>query len=150
MCAALRGVVRFDDPQQIPYAHGKVGVATMAVLWAQPLNALARPRHGVSLRRRVWEFMHALLGRCAIMLGIINIFSGMYILGRELRLIPFNTWVSWAVVSLGVVWLAGAALQKAMDQRERLRQQQAGHGEATPKPKTGEEGPAAGVVRLEP
>ena len=66
---ALRGIVAFDDPVRIPYAHGKVGVAAMAVLWAQPLNGLARPHPGVLRRRRVWEFAHALLGRCAIMLG---------------------------------------------------------------------------------
>jgi len=124
--AALRDDVRFDDPERIPYAHGKVGVAAMAVLWAQPLNALARPHPGVSRRRRAWEFLHALLGRCAIVLGIVNIFSGMYILGRELRLIPFDTWAGWAATSLGIIWLAGAAIQKAMDQSERVAQQQSG------------------------
>jgi hypothetical protein len=122
--AALRDVVDFDDPERIPYAHGKVGVAAMAVLWAQPLNALARPHPGMSRRRSAWEFLHALLGRCAIILGIVNIFSGMYILGRELRLIPFDTWAGWAAASLGVIWLAGAAIQKATDQSERFRQQQ--------------------------
>ena len=119
-------MVRFDDPERIPYAHGKVGVAAMAVLWAQPLNALARPHPGVSRRRRAWELAHALLGRCAIILGIVNIFSGMYILGRELRLIPFNTWAGWAAVSLGAIWLAGAAIQKVTDQSERRSQLQAG------------------------
>ena len=65
--------------------------------------------------------------------GIVNIFSGMYILGRELRLIPFDTWAAWAAVSLGAIWLAGAAIQKASDQSERLRKQ-AGHEEARPRP----------------
>ena len=49
--------------------------------------------------------------------------SGVYVLGRELRLIPFNTWAAWAAVALGAIWLAGAALQKALDQRERVRRQ---------------------------
>ena len=53
--------------------------------------------------------------------GIVNIFTGTYILGRELRLVPFNTWAGWSATSLGAVWLAGAALQKAADQRERVR-----------------------------
>ena len=124
--AALRDDVRFDDPERIPYAHGKVGVAAMTVLWAQPLNALARPHRGVSRRRRAWEFVHALLGRCAIILGIVNIFTGMYFLGRELRLIPFNTWAGWAAVSLGAIWLVGAAIQKVLDQSARLNQQHVG------------------------
>ena len=52
----------------------------------------------------------------------MNVITGLYILGRELRLIPFNTGAAWAAVALGAVWLAGAALQKAMDQSERVRQ----------------------------
>ena len=151
MCdAALRGIVRFDDPVRIPYAHGKVGVAAMALLWAQPLNGLLRPHPGVTRRRRAWEYLHALLGRCAITLGaryaalagcypradaerrapgIVNIVTGTWILGRELRLIPFNTWATWAAFPLGLLWLAGAALQKTMDQSERMRQARRG-GEA--------------------
>ena len=61
----------------------------------------------------------------------MNIFSGMYILGRELRLIAFNTWAGWSAVSLGAVWLAGAAVQKAMDQSARVRQQARRAGETT-------------------
>ena len=67
--AALRHVVRFDDPHRIPYAHGKVGVAAMVLLWAQPLNGMLRPHVGVSRRRRAWELVHALLGRAALVLG---------------------------------------------------------------------------------
>jgi len=154
--SALRGFVPFDDPLLIPYAHGKVGVAAMALLWAQALSGLARPRAGVTSLRRAWEYAHALLGRCAITLGaqhscnavrlmrsiplsqpesllhdarcfragIVNLFTGIYILGRELRLAPFNTWAGWSAFALGVVWLAGAALQKTMDQSERVRRRQ--------------------------
>jgi hypothetical protein len=56
----------------------------------------------------------------------VNIVTGTWILGRELRLIPFNT---WAAFSLGLLWLAGAAIQKTMDQSERMRQARRG-GEA--------------------
>jgi hypothetical protein len=61
--------VPFDDPHLIPYAHGKVGVSAMALLWAQPLNGVLRPHPGISIRRRAWELGHALLGRCALVLG---------------------------------------------------------------------------------
>lgn len=75
-------------------------------------------------------------------------FTGIYILGRELRLVPFNTWVRrhhpmlrcsfvdcaeaagaftssaqacWSAVSLGCIWLLGAAIQKTLDQHGRMR-----------------------------
>ena len=67
--AAMRHLVAFTDPMRIPYAHGKVGVSAMVLLWAQPLNAVLRPHPGVTWRRRIWEHLHALLGRAAITLG---------------------------------------------------------------------------------
>ena len=90
--------------------------------------------------------------------GIVNIFTGMYILGRELRLIPFNTWArhshsnhaaacpgatcdarhcaaaqaTWSATSLGCLWLLGAAVQKTVDQRERGRAASAVERQPTP------------------
>ena len=69
----------FNDPVLIPYAHGKVGVSALCVLWAQPLNALLRPHPGVTRRRRAWEYAHALLGRAALVLGASSLVACMYV-----------------------------------------------------------------------
>jgi hypothetical protein len=78
----MRHRVAFDDPTRIPYAHGKVGVAAMTLLWAQPLNAVLRPHPGVTRRRRAWELAHALLGRAALTLG-----ARLRVAARSLRLV---------------------------------------------------------------
>ena len=72
----------FNDPVRIPYAHGKVGVSAMCVLWAQPLNALLRPHPGVTRRRRAWEYVHALLGRAALVLGASSLVACSAAAGR--------------------------------------------------------------------
>lgn len=70
-------------------------------------------------------------------LGIVNAFTGLWILGRELRLIPFATWAGWAAFALGLLWLAGAAIQKTMDQSERVRQARRGEETVQKRRETG-------------
>ena len=83
----MRHRVAFDDPKRIPYAHGKVGVAAMSVLWAQPLNALLRPHPGIATRRRAWEYAHALLGRTALTLGAMRGFGNLLVFWSRMTML---------------------------------------------------------------
>ncbi|KAF3793122.1 Cytochrome b561 domain-containing protein [Nymphaea thermarum] len=57
--------------------HQRIGLAVYALIWLQPLTALCRPRRGVR-GRTVWYFLHWILGTGASLLGIIDIYIGLY------------------------------------------------------------------------
>ncbi|KAL5698876.1 hypothetical protein ACHQM5_029855 [Ranunculus cassubicifolius] len=77
--AELRGFF-FDS------AHVKFGVTALFLVCAQPVNAFLRPNKPAngeepSSRRVLWEYLHVILGRCAIIAGIAAMISGMKHLG---------------------------------------------------------------------
>jgi Eukaryotic cytochrome b561 len=104
------------DIHRISLHHGDVGIAAVAFLFAQWLaGAILRPHQGTTFRRLAWEHAHAALGRCAIVLGVVNIFVGITI-ARDFHVITqtsYNVWVGLSAASLGFFWIVGEAVVKA-------------------------------------
>lgn len=67
-------LLKFDTPDD--FRHRQVGLVVMVLGVFQPLNALVRPKHG-SLLRVPWEWLHISVGRCAVILAMYNIYTGM-------------------------------------------------------------------------
>ncbi|KAL5206712.1 hypothetical protein ABZP36_034921 [Zizania latifolia] len=68
--------------------HVKFGVVALLLGGLQPLNAYFRPKRPsngeVSSRNRVlWEYLHVITGRSAIIVGIVALFTGMKHLGHR-------------------------------------------------------------------
>lgn len=66
--------------------HVKFGMAAISLACIQPVNAYFRPEKpangGEATRKRIiWEYLHVIVGRCAIFVGIAALFSGMKHLG---------------------------------------------------------------------
>uniref|UniRef100_A0A5B6ZE87 Cytochrome b561, DM13 and DOMON domain-containing protein n=1 Tax=Davidia involucrata TaxID=16924 RepID=A0A5B6ZE87_DAVIN len=68
--------------------HVKFGITAIFLACAQPVNAYLRPKRPpngeeVSSNRLLWEYIHVIVGRCAIVTGIAALFSGMKHLGER-------------------------------------------------------------------
>uniref|UniRef100_A0A0D9XGN4 Cytochrome b561 domain-containing protein n=1 Tax=Leersia perrieri TaxID=77586 RepID=A0A0D9XGN4_9ORYZ len=68
--------------------HVKFGVTALLLAVLQPLNAYFRPKRPAngeaSSRNRVlWEYLHVITGRSAIVVGIVALFTGMKHLGHR-------------------------------------------------------------------
>lgn len=65
--------------------HVKFGVVAIFLVCMQPVNAYLRPKKPangeVSSKRLFWEYLHVIMGRCAIVVGVAAVFSGMKHLG---------------------------------------------------------------------
>ncbi|KAG1363712.1 cytochrome b561, DM13 and DOMON domain-containing protein [Cocos nucifera] len=70
----------------ISSVHVKFGVTAMILACVQPINAYIRPKRPengevASSKRIIWEYVHVIIGRSAIIVGIAALFSGMKHLG---------------------------------------------------------------------
>ncbi|XP_010322736.1 cytochrome b561, DM13 and DOMON domain-containing protein At5g54830 [Solanum lycopersicum] len=68
--------------------HVKFGMLAIVLAIAQPINAYLRPKkpgagEEVSSNRRVWEYIHVIVGRGAIVVGIAALITGMKHLGER-------------------------------------------------------------------
>jgi hypothetical protein len=68
--------------------HVKFGVAALLLAGLQPLNAYFRPNRPANgefpTRNRVlWEYLHVITGRSAIIVGVVALFTGMKHLGHR-------------------------------------------------------------------
>ena len=77
---------------------------------AQPVNAYLRPKKPASgeiasSKRILWEYFHVIIGRCAIIVGIIAPFTGMKHLGHRYGSETVNG-LTWALV----LWVLVGAL----------------------------------------
>lgn len=66
--------------------HVRFGMAAIVMVCAQPINAYFRPKkpddgEAPSSNRLIWEYFHVNLGRCAIIVGAIALFTGIKHLG---------------------------------------------------------------------
>ncbi|RLN34816.1 cytochrome b561, DM13 and DOMON domain-containing protein [Panicum miliaceum] len=69
-------------------AHVKFGVLALLLAVLQPLNAKFRPSKPAngevpSRNRILWEYLHVITGRSAIIVGIVALFTGMKHLGHR-------------------------------------------------------------------
>uniref|UniRef100_A0A0E0EUU8 Cytochrome b561 domain-containing protein n=1 Tax=Oryza meridionalis TaxID=40149 RepID=A0A0E0EUU8_9ORYZ len=68
--------------------HVKFGVTALLLAGLQPLNAYFRPKRPAngeasSWNRVLWEYLHVITGRSAIIVGIVALFTGMKHLGHR-------------------------------------------------------------------
>ncbi|XP_011069702.1 cytochrome b561, DM13 and DOMON domain-containing protein At5g54830 [Sesamum indicum] len=101
--AELRGLT-FDS------VHVKFGMLAILLAVAQPVNAYLRPKkpangEETSKTRLIWEYTHIIIGRCAIVVGVAALISGMKHLGERYGDENVNG-LSWALI----VWLLIGAL----------------------------------------
>ncbi|KAL3655436.1 hypothetical protein CASFOL_001222 [Castilleja foliolosa] len=110
--AELRGLT-FDS------VHVKFGMLAILLAVAQPVNAYLRPKkpspgEEASSRRVIWEYSHFITGRCAIVVGIAALISGMKHLGERYGDENVHG-LSWALI----VWfLIGALIVIYLEYRE--------------------------------
>ncbi|CAN6453033.1 unnamed protein product [Victoria cruziana] len=72
---AILAVKNFEN--KFNNTHQRIGLAVFALIWLQPLTGLCRPHRGVR-GRTVWYFLHWILGTGVSLLGIIDIYVGLY------------------------------------------------------------------------
>ncbi|GKV27844.1 hypothetical protein SLEP1_g36967 [Rubroshorea leprosula] len=102
--------------------HVKFGIAAIFLGCLQPMNAFMRPEkpangQDVSPKRLVWEYFHAIVGRCAVIVGVVALFTGMKHLGDRYGAED----VHGLNLALIVWFLIGALITMYLEYRERQR-----------------------------
>ncbi|XP_068313221.1 cytochrome b561, DM13 and DOMON domain-containing protein At5g54830-like [Pyrus communis] len=109
--------------------HVKFGMAALFLVCIQPVNAYVRPKrpaHGeeVSSKRILWEYFHVIGGRCAFVLGIAALFSGMKHLGDRYDAENVHG-LTWALI----IWfLMGALIVLYLEYREKQQRRDRSFG----------------------
>ncbi|XP_044464372.1 cytochrome b561, DM13 and DOMON domain-containing protein At5g54830 [Mangifera indica] len=107
--------------------HVKFGITAIVFACIQPVNACVRPKKpdntdAVSPKRLMWEYFHVIVGRSAIFVGIVALFSGMKHLGERYGGENVNglIWAlaTWFLICFSVV--VYLELRERRRQRERL------------------------------
>ncbi|KAK6129563.1 hypothetical protein DH2020_036692 [Rehmannia glutinosa] len=99
--------------------HVKFGMVAILLAVAQPVNAYLRPKkpgpgEEACSKRVIWEYSHIIIGRCAIVVGIAALISGMKHLGERYGDENVHG-LSWALI----VWfLIGALTVIYLEYRE--------------------------------
>ncbi|XP_022136683.1 cytochrome b561 domain-containing protein At4g18260-like [Momordica charantia] len=57
--------------------HQRIGIGLYGMIWLQALIGIVRPKRG-SNRRSLWFFIHWVLGTAVSLLGIFNVYSGLF------------------------------------------------------------------------
>ncbi|XP_052195630.1 cytochrome b561, DM13 and DOMON domain-containing protein At5g54830 [Diospyros lotus] len=102
--------------------HVKFGMIAIALACIQPLNAYVRPKkpangEEVSSQRLLWEYIHMIIGRSAIVVGIAALITGMKHLGDRYGDENVHG-LNWALIA----WcLIGALTVVYLEYRERMR-----------------------------
>ncbi|XP_060216296.1 cytochrome b561, DM13 and DOMON domain-containing protein At5g54830 [Lycium barbarum] len=102
--------------------HVKFGMLAIVLAIAQPVNAYLRPKkpgagEEVSSKRHVWEYIHVIVGRGAILVGIAALITGMKHLGERYGDEDVHR-LMWALI----LWiLVGALTVMYLEYRERKR-----------------------------
>uniref|UniRef100_A0A2N9GHK2 Cytochrome b561 domain-containing protein n=1 Tax=Fagus sylvatica TaxID=28930 RepID=A0A2N9GHK2_FAGSY len=102
--------------------HVKFGITAIILACVQPVNAYLRPKkpdngEEVTSKRILWEYVHIIVGRSAIVAGIAALFSGMKHLGDRYGGANAHG-LNWALM----VWiLVGALIVMYLEFREKRR-----------------------------
>ena len=94
------------------YAQLLLGTATFAR--PPPLPAGGR-------KRVAWEWAHVGLGRAAILVGAVNVASGVVILCERFRIGKTEEWGGWVAAGILLGSFAGSMARKAGEHRRELR-----------------------------
>ncbi|KAL7001754.1 hypothetical protein U1Q18_002902 [Sarracenia purpurea var. burkii] len=102
--------------------HVKCGMAAISLACVQPVNAYMRPKkpangEEVSSKRRIWEYVHVITGRSAIVIGIAALITGLKHLGDRYGGENLHG-LNWALI----VWFfIGALTVIYLEYREKTR-----------------------------
>uniref|UniRef100_A0A6N2KIW4 CHD3-type chromatin-remodeling factor PICKLE n=1 Tax=Salix viminalis TaxID=40686 RepID=A0A6N2KIW4_SALVM len=113
--AELRGLY-------VSSAHVKFGLAAIFLACVQPVNASMRPKkpangEEVSSKRHLWEYLHFIVGRSAIIVGIAALFSGLKHLGDRYGDVNAHGYI-WALI----LWFAfGTMIVTYLEYQEKRR-----------------------------
>ncbi|RZB96664.1 cytochrome b561, DM13 and DOMON domain-containing protein At5g54830-like [Glycine soja] len=112
-------------------AHVKCGFATILLACIQPVNAFLRPQkpangEQASSKRVIWEYFHGIVGRCAVVVGIAALFTGMKHLGDRYDVENVHG-LKWA---MAIWFLIGALIVIYLEyhERQRIERQISGRG----------------------
>lgn len=72
---AVHSIKNFEN--SFNNTHQRIGLALYAFILVQPLTGFFRPNRGVKLRS-LWYFAHWIFGTGVFVLGVINIYIGLY------------------------------------------------------------------------
>ncbi|KAF5726270.1 cytochrome b DM13 and DOMON domain-containing protein [Tripterygium wilfordii] len=102
--------------------HVKFGIAAIFLACVQPVNASLRPKKPAngeepSSKRLLWEYFHFIVGRGAIVAGVVALFTGMKHLGERYGGENIHG-LDWA---LAVWFLIGALIVMYLEYSERQR-----------------------------
>lgn len=102
--------------------HVKFGMLAILLSIAQPINAYLRPKkpgagEEISSKRRLWEYIHVIMGRGAMVVGIAALITGMKHLGERYDDEDVHR-LMWALI----LWILGGALTVIyLEYRERKK-----------------------------
>ncbi|XP_022940300.1 cytochrome b561 domain-containing protein At4g18260-like isoform X1 [Cucurbita moschata] len=57
--------------------HQRIGIGLYGMIWLQALIGIVRPKRG-SRTRSLWFFIHWMLGTAVSLLGVFNVYSGLF------------------------------------------------------------------------
>ncbi|XP_061365734.1 cytochrome b561, DM13 and DOMON domain-containing protein At5g54830-like [Gastrolobium bilobum] len=103
-------------------AHVKFGFVAIFLACIQPVNALLRPQKPANgeqapFKRVIWEYFHIIVGRCAFVVGIAALFSGMKHLGDRYGVDNVHG-LNWALA----IWFSiGSLIVIYLEYREKQR-----------------------------
>ncbi|CAJ1938241.1 unnamed protein product [Sphenostylis stenocarpa] len=102
--------------------HVKFGLATIFLACTQPVNAFLRPQkpaigEQAPFTRVIWEYFHAIVGRCAIVVGIAALFTGMKHLGDRYSVDNIHG----LSLAMAIWFLMGALIVSYLEYQERQR-----------------------------
>ncbi|KAH6831057.1 DOMON domain-containing protein / dopamine beta-monooxygenase N-terminal domain-containing protein [Perilla frutescens var. hirtella] len=112
--------------------HVKFGMVAILLAVAQPINAYFRPKkpdggEETPSGRLIWVYTHVIIGRCAIVVGIAALISGMKHLGERYGDENVHG-LSWALI----LWfLMGALIVVYLEYREMGRRRDATPGRSS-------------------
>ncbi|XP_022936959.1 cytochrome b561 domain-containing protein At4g18260-like [Cucurbita moschata] len=58
-------------------SHQRIGIGLYGMIWLQALIGIVRPKRG-SNTRSLWFFIHWMLGTAVSLLGVFNVYSGLF------------------------------------------------------------------------
>ncbi|CAN0876282.1 Cytochrome b561, DM13 and DOMON domain-containing protein At5g54830 [Linum grandiflorum] len=102
--------------------HVKFGLTAIILACAQPVNAFMRPKKPgngevVGKKRLMWEYFHVIVGRSAIVAGIVAVFTGMKHMGDRYGGENVHGYI-WALIAW---FLMGSLMILYLEHKERQR-----------------------------
>ena len=125
-------MTRFDVPYDlVMYKHGTLGIAVMSLAYFQGAMGVARPRALTNeeiaanayprvFLRRCFEYLHAALGKVTLVLGLINVYTGVALFKSYLKDEGIEKWAGVTIGWMVLVVLCDSFADKYQRDDERF------------------------------